>query len=146
MPLKDAMDYLTWTYFFRRLVVNPTYYGLDAERPAKGDALDQTVVDEFLSRVVEDALAELEESQCIAIDEGGVVEAMVPGRIASYYYLSHLTMRTFTADLDEAMSVGQVLEVRLHRVLPLCGWKWCCVRTHVRCVWRCELDHPQRQW
>jgi len=29
---QDALDYITWTYFFRRLMQNPTYYGLDGER------------------------------------------------------------------------------------------------------------------
>lgn len=108
---QDAMDYLTWTYFFRRLVMNPTYYGLDAERPGKGEALPQRIVDDFLSRLVQDALCELEDSQCIALDEDGGVEPMIPGRISSYYYLSHLTMRTFTEELEEAMSLPEVLEV-----------------------------------
>ena len=54
--VQEAVDYLTWTYFFRRLVVNPTYYGLTQ--------LATESVDDFLSRLVEDAVAELEESQC----------------------------------------------------------------------------------
>ena len=45
---QDAMDYLTWTYYFRRLVMNPTFYGL-------GD-VSQASVDKFLSSIVGVAL------------------------------------------------------------------------------------------
>lgn len=26
---QDAIEYMTWTYFFRRLVQNPSYYGME---------------------------------------------------------------------------------------------------------------------
>ena len=42
---QDAVDYLTWTYFFRRLLMNPTFYGLE-------NGIEQDTVDEFLSRLV----------------------------------------------------------------------------------------------
>ena len=26
--LRDCIQYLSWTYYFRRLLINPSYYGL----------------------------------------------------------------------------------------------------------------------
>ena len=58
---QDAMDYVTWTYFFRRLLMNPSYYQLEE---ATKDS-----VNTFLSRLVSGALAELEGSYCIEFEE-----------------------------------------------------------------------------
>ena len=58
---QDAMDYVTWTYFFRRLLMNPSYYQLEV---ATKDS-----VNGFLSQLVSGALAELEGSYCIEFEE-----------------------------------------------------------------------------
>ena len=58
---QDAMDYVTWTYFFRRLIMNPSFYQLEE---TSGDA-----VNTFLSGVVAKSLSELERSYCILIEE-----------------------------------------------------------------------------
>eukprot|EP00041_Stephanoeca_diplocostata_P037706 m.1438323 g.1438323 ORF g.1438323 m.1438323 type:complete len:1940 (+) comp25090_c1_seq3:91-5910(+) len=100
---QDAVDYLTWTYFFRRLVVNPTYYGMEE--------VTQELIDEFLSNLVANALTELEESECIQTSDDGSIEVLTSGRICSYYYLSHLTMRLFSLGLDDNMDVPELLEL-----------------------------------
>lgn len=58
---QDAMDYLTWTYFYRRLLMNPSYYELE-------DTANDSV-NKFLSALVEDALKEVENSACVEIGE-----------------------------------------------------------------------------
>jgi len=72
---KDAVDYLTWTYFFRRLVMNPTYYDLEET--------DLTAINANLSERVDAALTELEESHCIEIDpdDGMTIYALTFGKI-----------------------------------------------------------------
>ena len=66
---QDAMDYVTWTYFFRRLVMNPSYYHLEET--------SSEAINKFLSEVVTTALTELESSYCVEIEE--VMSAYVCG-------------------------------------------------------------------
>uniref|UniRef100_A0AAY4D056 Activating signal cointegrator 1 complex subunit 3 n=1 Tax=Denticeps clupeoides TaxID=299321 RepID=A0AAY4D056_9TELE len=70
---QDAMDYITWTYFFRRLVMNPSYYNLD-------DVSSETV-NKYLSNLVEGSLQDLERSYCIQIQEN------IEGNFNTLYYL-----------------------------------------------------------
>ena len=84
---QDGVDYLTWTYLFRRLLQNPTYYGLaDAEFPT---------VEKYLADLVDDVFQELEQSECLILEEDGTVEPTNLGRLASYYYLEHESARLF---------------------------------------------------
>uniref|UniRef100_A0A4W3HS85 Activating signal cointegrator 1 complex subunit 3 n=1 Tax=Callorhinchus milii TaxID=7868 RepID=A0A4W3HS85_CALMI len=55
---QDAMDYITWTYFFRRLVMNPSYYNLDD--------VNHDTINKYLSSLVEKCLMDLECSYCMA--------------------------------------------------------------------------------
>ncbi|MBZ5782526.1 hypothetical protein, partial [Klebsiella aerogenes] len=76
-------DYLTWTFFLRRLVQNPSYYSLESTEPE--------AVSEYLSDLVGETLSALEVAGCVALDEDGEgsVRGLTPGRIASTFYLKH---------------------------------------------------------
>ena len=58
------MDYLTWTYFFRRLLMNPTYYGLESA--------EEGAVNRFLSGKVNETLTQLQNAGCITVDGDGL--------------------------------------------------------------------------
>ncbi|KAJ3219925.1 activating signal cointegrator 1 complex subunit [Dinochytrium kinnereticum] len=81
---QDAMDYLTWTYLFRRLQMNPTYYGVRDCSP-EGVAI-------YLSELIERTLTDLSSASCIEVHSDKAVETTVYGKITSYYYLSYKTV------------------------------------------------------
>ena len=100
---QDALDYMTWTFFFRRLLQNPSYYGME-------EVGDETL-NSFLSGVVGKALDELEMSYCVETDEDGrTVYSTVEGRIASYYYLAHTSLQHLRDSLEADMTTEQVLQ------------------------------------
>ena len=102
---QDAVDYLTWTYFFRRLLRNPSYYGLEEA--------DFAAMNANLSQRVDATLRDLEASHCLEIDEddGVTVYPLTFGRIASFYYLSHRSMAVFYDEIDETSELESLLEI-----------------------------------
>ncbi|KAH8295111.1 hypothetical protein KR018_007271 [Drosophila ironensis] len=95
-----ALDYLTWTYFFRRLLKNPSYYQLEEIEPEKVNA--------FMSNLVERVVFELSSAACLVERDGCLVPTFL-GRISSYYYLSYRTMKHFLEDLQSGMGTKEVL-------------------------------------
>ncbi|XP_025945383.1 activating signal cointegrator 1 complex subunit 3 isoform X2 [Apteryx rowi] len=99
---QDAMDYITWTYFFRRLIMNPTYYNLDD--------VSHDTMNKYLSGLVEKSLFDLECSYCIEIGEDNrSIEPLTYGRIASYYYLKHPTIGMFKDQLKPESNIEELL-------------------------------------
>ncbi|NXL77668.1 ASCC3 protein, partial [Leptocoma aspasia] len=99
---QDAMDYITWTYFFRRLIMNPTYYNLDD--------VSHDTMNKYLSSLVEKSLFDLEGSYCIEVGEDNrSIEPLTYGRIASYYYLKHPTIGMFKDQLKPESSIEELL-------------------------------------
>ena len=100
----EAVDYLTWTYLFRRILMNPTYYGLESS------SLES--VNKFMSSLIDDCLQDLEASHCVELDEDGTtIWALTMGKIISYYYLSHETARLFFDEIDEDCDEARLLQI-----------------------------------
>ncbi|XP_022221242.2 activating signal cointegrator 1 complex subunit 3 [Drosophila obscura] len=95
-----ALDYLTWTYFFRRLLRNPSYYQLEGVEPENVNA--------FMSNLVEKVIYELSQAACLVERDGFLVPTFL-GRISSFYYLTYRTMKHFLEDLQPGMGTREVL-------------------------------------
>lgn len=90
---QDALDYLTWTFFFRRLHKNPSYYGLEISAEEHNSVTAQQLANEYMIEMVDNSLSELAESKCVEVYPNGDVDSTPLGKIMSYYYLSHKTIR-----------------------------------------------------
>ncbi|KAF5334550.1 hypothetical protein D9757_015127 [Collybiopsis confluens] len=101
---QDAMDILTWTYFYRRMTQNPNYYNLHN--------VSHQHLSEHLSELVETTLSQLMNSKCIAIEEeSNEVSSLNLGMIAAYYNISYVTVEVYTLSLKERTKLRGLLEV-----------------------------------
>ena len=84
---QDALDYLTWTFFFRRLHKNPKYYGLDIPFEHQDSASSVIAANNYMVRLVNEAVGQLQHSGCAIVYPSGDLDSTPLGKIASYYYL-----------------------------------------------------------
>lgn len=119
---EEAIDYVTWTYFFRRLTANPAYYDQQAALLETPDFEKQKdMLANYIERLMNKCLDELIRSGCIELKEAqqapqglnsALVEPTKLGRITSLYYLSHRTVAQFQRTLArEGLSFVEIMRV-----------------------------------
>lgn len=101
---QDAVDWATYTYFYRRLLANPSYYGL-TDTSHEG-------LSTHLSELVENTLKDLADAKVIELDEeDDTVTPLNAAMIAAYYNISFITMQTFLLSLTGRTKLKGILEI-----------------------------------
>jgi activating signal cointegrator complex subunit 3 len=101
---QNCIDYLTWTYFFRRLAKNPAYYNLDGN--------NANSINDYLNSLVNENLAKLRDSGCVelATDSDSISPTQL-GHLASFYYVSHETVAHLQNTIHGSSSIAQLIDV-----------------------------------
>lgn len=100
---QDAVDYLTWTFLYRRMTQNPNYYNLQG--------VTHRHLSDHLSDLVENTLNDLEQSKCISIEDEMDVAPLNLGMIAAYYYINYTTIELFSMSLNSKTKIRGLLEI-----------------------------------
>jgi len=101
--VQDAVDYLTWSFFYRRITQNPNYYNLQG--------VSHRHISDHLSELVENTLDDLQQSKCIAIEDETELSPLNLGMIAAYYYIKYTTVELFSNSLSKKTKLRGLLEI-----------------------------------
>eukprot|EP00392_Amoebophrya_sp_AT5.2_P002472 g2477.t1 len=100
---QDALDWLTWTFYYRRLAQNPNYYGLQG--------VSHTHLSDHLSEIVEQTVDFLEQAGCTAVENDVDLSAANLGLVASYYALRYTTIEVFSRSVSEATKRKGIIDI-----------------------------------
>merc|ERR1719330_1593004 len=100
---QDAVDYLTWTFMYRRMTQNPNYYGMQG--------VSHRHLSDHMSELVETTLNELEQSKCISIADDMDTSPLNLGMIAAYYYINYTTIELFSMSLKAKTKISGLIEI-----------------------------------
>ena len=101
--MQDAVDYITWTFLYRRLVKNPNYYNLQGT--------SNSHLSEHISDMVESVINDLVESKCCEMSEDGDISPLNLGMIAAYYYIQYTTIELIASSITSKTKVRGIIEI-----------------------------------
>jgi pre-mRNA-splicing helicase BRR2 len=91
--VQDAVDYLTWSFLYRRLTQNPNYYNLAGT--------SHRHFSDHLSELVENALEDLSQAKMIAVDNDTDLSPLNAGLVCVYYNIKYTTVEIFARSLQK---------------------------------------------
>ncbi|KAM0747473.1 Sec63-domain-containing protein [Meredithblackwellia eburnea MCA 4105] len=100
---QDAVDWLTWTWMYRRLVANANYYNMQGT--------SHRHLSDHLSELVEQTLTDLQNSKAITVEDEMDTSALNLGMIAAYYNINYVTVDVFSSSLTEKTKLKGLLEI-----------------------------------
>ncbi|CAG9112769.1 unnamed protein product [Plutella xylostella] len=105
--LDEAVEWLSYTYLFVRMRINPQVYGL-----TYGDVQEDPTLEAKRRELITAAAMQLDKTHMIRFNERtGDLNVTDLGRTASHYYITCETMEVFNSMVRKSMTQGYVLEM-----------------------------------
>nr|CAH7750403.1 unnamed protein product [Callosobruchus chinensis] len=113
----QLIEFIQSTFFYRRLLANPSYYQMDSNSNP----------DQYVSDLADSVIATLQENDCVveqAKEETVLLyEPSFLGVLAAQYYLSHKTIHFLSENMEPDSSIEDLLnlicQVEEYRLLPV---------------------------
>ncbi|KAJ9088373.1 Pre-mRNA-splicing helicase BRR2 [Entomophthora muscae] len=100
---QDAVDFLTWTFLYRRLAKNPNYYNLQGTTHQH--------LSDHLTELVESTMTRLADTLCIHVENEIEVSSLNLGMIAAYYNIHYDTLDLLSHSLTSRTKLRGLLEI-----------------------------------
>jgi pre-mRNA-splicing helicase BRR2 len=100
---QDCMDWIAWTFFYRRIQQNPNFYNLIGVTDVQKN--------EHLSELIENSVEELVQAECIYVEDDFNLSVINGGMIASHYYINITTISIFMKFIKETSKWKHLFEV-----------------------------------
>ena len=101
--MQDAVDYITWTFLYRRLLKNPNYYNIQGT--------SNSHLSEHISDMVETVINDLVESKCCEMNDDGDIMPLNLGMIAAYYYIQYTTIELIASSITAKTKTRGLIEI-----------------------------------